>query len=93
MWSCPGDLCGDIAVIYGLTLTEFLALNHSVWSDCNQNLWLGNAYCLARDTVSNTSTTTTNMGTTSSNPTITASDADSTPTFNPTYSTRYSTTS
>jgi hypothetical protein len=91
-----GDLCGDVAAIYGLTLPDFLVLNPSVSSDCTQNFWLGNAYCVGRDTASSSSsssTTTTSISTTTSSTTTTTSDAGSTSSFNATYSTRHPTTS
>lgn len=41
-----GDTCGTVAVEYALTLSEFLALNPAVSSDCASNFWLGYAYCV-----------------------------------------------
>ncbi|KAH6684917.1 hypothetical protein F5X68DRAFT_241940 [Plectosphaerella plurivora] len=44
-----GDNCSNVPQKYGITLTQFLAWNPAVSSDCQQNFWLESAYCVRPD--------------------------------------------
>jgi LysM repeat protein len=57
-----GDTCGSLAADNGISLSQFLAWNPAVSSDCTTNFWLDQAYCVGvsgSGTVSPTTTTTT----------------------------------
>ncbi|KAK3185814.1 hypothetical protein K4F52_005470 [Lecanicillium sp. MT-2017a] len=41
-----GDTCGSLAADNGILLNQFLAWNPAVSSDCVENFWLGQAYCV-----------------------------------------------
>lgn len=41
-----GDNCDTVAAAFGITRAQFLAWNPAVSSDCTQNFWLGEAYCV-----------------------------------------------
>ncbi|KAK4128906.1 carbohydrate-binding module family 50 protein [Parathielavia appendiculata] len=67
-----GDTCGSLAESNGISLSQFLAWNPAVSSDCVTNFWLGQAYCVG---VSGSGT----ISTSSSTRTTTTSAASSTP--------------
>jgi LysM repeat protein len=58
-----GDSCQSVADAAGITLSQFLAWNPAVSSDCVDNFWLGQAYCVG---VSGEGATTTTAATTAS---------------------------
>lgn len=41
-----GDTCETVPAKYGITKKQFLAWNPAVSSDCTENFWLGQAYCV-----------------------------------------------
>ncbi|KAL2259269.1 hypothetical protein VTK26DRAFT_7116 [Humicola hyalothermophila] len=64
-----GDTCQSVADAAGISLSQFLAWNPAVSSDCVENFWVGQAYCVgvsgdADTTTTATATTTTTTTTT-----------------------------
>ncbi|KAK4210390.1 hypothetical protein QBC37DRAFT_292564 [Rhypophila decipiens] len=59
------DTCSTVATEYGLTTSQFLALNPAVSADCSTNFWLGSAYCVGTSQTTTTTTTATSTSTTS----------------------------
>ncbi|KAL7929521.1 hypothetical protein V8C35DRAFT_331597 [Trichoderma chlorosporum] len=40
------DSCSSVAASFGITVAQFLTWNPAVSSDCAQNFWVGDAYCV-----------------------------------------------
>lgn len=67
-----GDNCTAVAAEYGITLTQFLAWNPAVSSDCSTGFWSDEAYCVGTSSVSSSSS--------SVSPTSASSSAATSPT-------------
>ncbi|KAK3390168.1 hypothetical protein B0H63DRAFT_519403 [Podospora didyma] len=67
-----GDTCSSVASGAGISLSQFLAWNPAVSSDCSTNFWLGQAYCVgvssSTTATSSTSRPLTSTAATSSTP-------------------------
>ncbi|KAF4534766.1 LysM domain-containing protein [Lasiodiplodia theobromae] len=68
-----GDTCASVAAEAGISLTQFLAWNPAVSSDCVDNFWLDSAYCVG---VSGDDTPTTTTTTSAAEPTATRPPAE-----------------
>ncbi len=75
-----GDDCGKVEATFGITHAQFITWNPIVSSDCQTNLWLGQAYCVG-------------LGQAQSSTTSTGSSTTSAPPVTTPYSTRYLVTS
>jgi LysM repeat protein len=60
-----GDTCSTVATEAAISVAQFLDWNPAVSADCQENFWLGSAYCVGTTASSSpTTTTTTPPGTT-----------------------------
>ena len=57
-----GDTCSSVPAKYGITLKQFLEWNPAVSSDCVDNFWLGQAYCVGVSSSTPPPPTTTSAG-------------------------------
>lgn len=63
-----GDSCGSVAAEYGISTDQFFQWNPAVSTDCVNNFWLGQAYCVGVS--ASTTGMATATGTTTSVPSI-----------------------
>ncbi|KAK3386683.1 hypothetical protein B0H63DRAFT_558330 [Podospora didyma] len=72
-----GDTCSSVEAAFGITHAQFLQWNPAVSSDCSQNFWLGDTYCVGVSSASShaSSTTSTKSSSTSSRGSSTSSSA------------------
>lgn len=86
----PNDTCDAVAQSFGITLSQFLAWNPAVSSDCLQNFDVGDSYCVGVGTSSITTSNITTPSTSYSSSTITSNYSTTLPA---TLTTPYSTLS
>ncbi len=76
-----GDTCASVTAAFSITLAQFLSWNPAVSSDCSQNFWIGDSYCVGVSASTSKPASTTSRLSTSSSRT---SAAGSTTTGKPT---------